>query len=146
MSQHPAVLFVCPHNANRSQIAAGYAQHLAGERVEVVSAGPSPSETMNPVAVEAMAEEGIDISKVVPALLTDDMVRDADVVITLGCADAVPSTDGTRFEDWTLTDPAGRDLDSLRPLRDEIKGRVEGLLTSLAQAGSGARRPLDVGE
>lgn len=132
MNQNLTVLFVCPHNANRSQIAAGYAQHVADARVKVVSAGPSPSETLNPIAVEAMAEEGIDISQAEPALLTEEMVRGADVVITLGCADAVPSTDSTQFEDWTFTDPAGRDLDSLRPLRDEIKGRVERLLTRLA--------------
>jgi arsenate reductase (thioredoxin) len=128
MSQQPRVLFVCPHNANRSQIAAGYAEHLAAGRVRVASAGPSPAEGLNPVAVQAMAEDGIDISHVQPALLTDQTVEDADVIITLGCAAAVPAVDGKRFEDWTLTDPAGRDLDSLRPLRDEIKHRVEGLL------------------
>ena len=132
MSQNPTVLFVCPHNANRSQIAAGYAQHLAGDRVRVVSAGPTPADALNPVAVQAMAEDGIDISQVQPAALTDETVDSADVVITLGCADAVPAVEGKRFEDWTLTDPAGRDLDSLRPMRDEIKGRVQGLLDSLA--------------
>lgn len=131
MTDKPTVLFVCAHNANRSQIAAGYAQQLAGDRVRVVSAGPTPADRLNPVAVEAMAEEGIDISEVRPARLTEQVVDSADVVITLGCADAVPPTDGKRFEDWTLTDPAGRDLDSLRPMRDEIRQRVEGLLASL---------------
>ena len=131
MSQTPTVLFVCPHNANRSQMAAGYAQHLAEGRAHVVSAGPTPADGLNPVAVKAMAEDGIDISHVQPALLTDQTVEDADVIITLGCADAVPATEGKRFEDWTLTDPAGRDLESLRPMRDEIKHRVEGLLASL---------------
>lgn len=132
MSQTPTVLFVCPHNANRSQMAAGYAQRLAGGRVQVVSAGTAPAEGLNPVAVQAMAEDGIDISQVQPALLTDQAVEDADVIVTLGCADAVPAAEGKRFEDWTLTDPAGRDLDSLRPLRDEIKQRVEELLASLS--------------
>ena len=132
MSEKPTVLFVCPHNANRSQIAAGYAEHLADGRVNVVSAGPSPAEALNPVAVEAMAEEGIDISRVRPALLTDRTIEDADIVVTLGCADAVPVAHGKRFEDWTLTDPAGRDLDSIRPMREEIKQRVERLLNGIA--------------
>jgi arsenate reductase len=132
MSENPTVLFVCPHNANRSQIAAGYAQHLGGDRVQVVSAGPTPADGLNPVAVEVMAEDGIDISQVQPALLTDRTIQDADVVITLGCADAVPAVQGKRFEDWALTDPAGRDLDSLRPMRDEIRQRVELLLASLS--------------
>lgn len=131
MSQKPTVLFVCPHNANRSPMAAGYAQHLAEGRVEVRSAGPAPAEALNPVAVQAMADEGIDISQVDPQLLTEQLVADSDVVITLGCADAVPTRAGARFEDWTLTDPAGRDIDSLRPLRDEIKQRVEGLIATL---------------
>lgn len=131
MSQTPTVLFVCAHNANRSQIAAGYAQHLGGDGVHVVSAGPTPADALNPVAVQAMAEDGIDISRVQPALLTDRTVEDADVVITLGCADAVRAPEGKRVEDWILTDPAGRDLDSLRPMRDEIRQRVEGLLDTL---------------
>ena len=131
MTSQPTVLFVCPHNANRSQMAAGYAQHLAGGRIAVLSAGPTPAEKLNPVAVTAMAEEGIDISRVEPALLTDETVQEADVVVTLGCADAVPTVAGKRFEEWTLTDPAGRDLESLRPLREEIRQRVEGLLATL---------------
>lgn len=131
MDQRPTVLFVCPHNANRSQIAAGYAEHLGRGRVEVRSAGPTPAERLNPVAVEAMAEEGIDISAVEPAPLTDEVISGADVVITLGCADAVPARDGKRFEDWTFAEPQGRDLESLRPLREEIRQRVEGLLMTL---------------
>ena len=131
MSHKPTVLFVCPHNANRSQIAAGYAQQLADGRVDVRSAGPTPAEGLNPVAVELMAEDGVDISQVTPQLLTEEAVRDADVVITLGCSDAVPPTDGKRFEDWALADPGGRDLESLRPMRDEIKRRVEALLPGL---------------
>jgi arsenate reductase (thioredoxin) len=131
MSEQTTILFVCPHNANRSQIAAGYTQHLSDGRVNVRSAGPAPAERLNPVAVEAMAEEGIDISQIEPALLTDQVIQDADVIITLGCADAVPPQSGKRFEDWTLADPAGRDLDSLRPMRDEIKQRVEELLARI---------------
>jgi arsenate reductase len=131
MSSRTTILFVCPHNANRSQIAAGYAQHQAEGDVVVTSAGPYPAERLNPVAVDAMAEEGIDISRLRPALLTEETIACADVVITLGCADAVPATTGKRVEDWTLTDPSGRDLDSLRPMRNEIKARVEGLLATL---------------
>lgn len=132
MSQRPTVLFVCPHNANRSQMAAGYAQHLAEGRLDVRSAGPTPAEALNPVAVKAMAEEGIDISRVDPQLLTEQLVADSDVVITLGCADAVTARPGLRSEDWTLTDPGGRDIDSVRRVRDGIKQRVEGLIASLS--------------
>lgn len=131
MSQKPTVLFVCPHNANRSQMAAGFAQHLAKGQVEVWSAGPTPADRLNPVAVQVMAEEGIDISLVEPQLLTDRLVDDADVVITLGCADAVDAPPGKRSEDWMLTDPTGRDIDSVRPMRDQIKQRVERLIVGL---------------
>jgi arsenate reductase len=131
MSQTPTVLFVCPHNANRSQMAAGYAQHLAEGRLQVRSAGPTPADALNPVAVQAMAEEGIDLSRVEPQSLTEQLVDDSHVVITLGCADAVPARPGKRYEDWILADPAGRDIDSLRPMRDEIRERVEVLIASL---------------
>jgi arsenate reductase len=131
MSHKPTVLFVCPHNANRSQIAAGYLHHLADGRVEVRSAGPSPADKLNPVAVQLMAEDGIDIDGVQPQLLTEQIVEAADVVITLGCAEAAPARPGRRFEDWTLADPAGRDIDSVRPMRNQIKQRVEGLLATL---------------
>lgn len=132
MSQRPTVLFVCPHNANRSQMAAGYAQQLAEGRLDVRSAGPTPAEALNPLAVEAMAEEGIDISRVDPQLLTEQLVADSDVVITLGCADAVTARPELRSEDWSLTDPGGRDIDSVRRVRDGIKQRVEGLIASLS--------------
>jgi len=125
------VLFVCPPNANRSQIAAGYAEQLAKGSVRVVSAGPTPADGLNPVAVAAMAEQGIDISQVQPALLTPQTINAADVIITLGCADAIPLTARKRVEDWTLTEPTGRDLPALRALRDEIQQRVESLLASL---------------
>lgn len=131
MSPRPTVLFVCPHNANRSQIAAGYAEQLAGGKVQVVSAGPTPAGGLNPIAIAAMAEDDIDISQVQPALLTERTIDGADVIITLGCADAIPATPGKRVEDWTLTEPTGRDLQALRPLRNEIRQRVETLLASL---------------
>jgi arsenate reductase len=124
------ILFVCVHNAGRSQMAAGYARELGGDRVEVFSAGSEPADSLNPVAVAAMAEEGIDIAGNEPAILTTDAVRAADVVITMGCGDTCPVFPGKRYEDWELTDPAGLGIDEVRPIRDEIKGRVESLLQS----------------
>ncbi|WP_413452509.1 arsenate reductase ArsC [Georgenia phoenicis] len=127
----PTVLFVCVHNAGRSQMAAGYLTALAGDRVVVTSAGSMPAEEINPVAVAAMAEEGIDITANRPALLRDEAVREADVVITMGCGDACPYYPGKRYEDWVLADPAGQDLTAVRPIRDEIRRRVEALLAEL---------------
>jgi len=125
------VLFVCVHNAGRSQMAAGYLQHLAGDRVTVLSAGSMPAEQINPVAVEAMAEEGIDITAASPKVLTTEAVQDSDVVVTMGCGDACPYFPGKRYEDWKLDDPAGQGIEAVRPIRDEIKARVEALLASL---------------
>lgn len=129
---HPTVLFVCVHNAGRSQMAAGWLQHLAGDRVQVLSAGSAPAETINPVAVEAMAEVGVDITSASPKVLTDAAVQTSDVVITMGCGDACPFYPGKRYEDWKLDDPAGQGIDAVRPIRDEIKRRVEELIASLA--------------
>lgn len=129
--QKPAVLFVCVHNAGRSQMAAGYLQHLAGDRIEVLSAGSQPADQVNPAAVAAMAEEGIDIAAEQPKLLTDSAVRTADVVITMGCGDECPFYPGKRYEDWELEDPAGQGLDAVRPIRDEIRRRVEALVAEL---------------
>ena len=128
----PSVLFVCVHNAGRSQMAAGWLRHLAGDRVEVLSAGSAPAEGINPVAVEAMAEVGIDIAGQQPKLLSDAAVQSSDVVITMGCGDACPFYPGTRYEDWALDDPAGQGIDAVRPIRDEIRRRVEELIASLA--------------
>lgn len=127
----PTVLFVCVHNAGRSQMAAGWLQHLAGDRVEVLSAGSAPAASINPVAVEAMAEVGIDITAAVPKVLTDEAVQVSDVVVTMGCGDACPFFPGTRYEDWALEDPAGQGIEAVRPIRDEIRGRVEELIASL---------------
>ncbi|KEP75110.1 hypothetical protein HR12_38405 [Microbacterium sp. SUBG005] len=128
----PTVLFVCVHNAGRSQMAAGYLQHLAGDRIDVLSAGSAPKDSINPVAIAAMAEEGIDISANQPKVLTVEAVKTSDAVITMGCGDACPIFPGKRYEDWELDDPAGQDLDAVRRIRDEIKGRVEGLIASLS--------------
>ena len=125
------ILFVCVHNAGRSQMAAGYARALGGDRVTVLSGGSAPGESLNPMAVAAMAEEGIDISAEVPQLLLTDDVRASDAVITMGCGDACPIFPGKRYEDWELTDPAGRGLDEVRPIRDDIKARVQRLLDDL---------------
>ncbi|AOX44774.1 arsenate reductase ArsC [Microbacterium sp. BH-3-3-3] len=125
------VLFVCVHNAGRSQMAAGYARALGGDRVTVLSGGSAPGATLNPMAVAAMAEEGIDISAEVPQLLLTDDVRASDAVITMGCGDACPIFPGKRYEDWQLTDPAGKGLDEVRPIRDDIKTRVQRLLDEL---------------
>jgi arsenate reductase len=128
----PTVLFVCVHNAGRSQMAAGYLQHLAGDRIDVLSAGSQPAVGVNPVAVAAMAEEGIDITREVPKVLTEGAVRGSDVVVTMGCDDECPYFPGKRYEDWVLDDPAGQDLDVVRQVRDEIRGRVEVLIGELA--------------
>ncbi|WP_412163360.1 arsenate reductase ArsC [Curtobacterium flaccumfaciens] len=130
----PTVLFVCVHNAGRSQMAAGFLQHLAGGRVDVRSAGSEPADQLNPVVVAAMLEEGIDIRSEQPALLSTDAVLAADVVITMGCGDACPVFPGKRYEDWELTDPAGLDLDAVRPIRDDVRARVQDLLAGLAIA------------
>jgi arsenate reductase len=130
----PTVLFVCIHNAGRSQMAAGYLRHLGGGRIDVLSAGSTPADAINPVAVQAMAEEGIDIAAEQPKILTTDQVLASDVVITMGCGDTCPFYPGKRYEDWVLDDPAGQGIDSVRPIRDEIRGRVEALIAELAPA------------
>lgn len=130
----PSVLFVCVHNAGRSQMAAAFLTALAGDRIEVRSAGSAPADSVNPAAVEAMAELGIDMSAEVPKVLTTDAVSASDVVITMGCGDECPYFPGKRYEDWKLEDPAGRGVDSVRPIRDEIKGRIEELIASLTPA------------
>ena len=134
MNEKPRVLFVCIHNAGRSQMAAGYARSLSGGAVDVRSGGSEPGDQINPVAVAAMAEEGIDISHGVPQLMTTEAVRESDVVITMGCGDVCPIFPGKRYEDWELTDPSGLALDEVRPIRDEIKRRVEILLGELLPA------------
>ena len=128
----PSVLFVCIHNAGRSQMAAGYLRHLAGDRIEVRSAGSMPADQINPIAVEAMREEGIDITTEQPKVLTPEAVQASDVVITMGCGDACPYYPGKRYEDWKLDDPAGQGIDAVRPIRDDIRSRIEGLIASLA--------------
>ncbi|TJY70453.1 arsenate reductase ArsC [Arthrobacter sp. CAU 1506] len=132
MTSKPTVLFVCVHNAGRSQMAAGYLQHLAGDRITVLSAGSAPGNQINPVAVQAMAEEGIDISRAVPKILTTGAVQESDVVITMGCGDTCPYFPGKRYEDWVLDDPAGQEIDMVRGVRDDIKNRVQALIRSLA--------------
>ncbi len=127
----PTVLFVCVHNAGRSQMAAGWLQHLAGDRVQVLSAGSAPADSINPVAVEAMHEVGIDIAGNQPKVLTTEAVKESDVVITMGCGDTCPFFPGKRYEDWVLEDPAGQGIESVRPIRDEIKSRVEALLAEI---------------
>lgn len=128
----PSVLFVCVHNAGRSQMAAGFLRDLAGERIEVRSAGSLPADRINPVAVEAMAEVGIDIAAAAPKVLTTDAVQESDIVITMGCGDACPVFPGKRYEDWQLDDPAGQGIDAVRVIRDDIRRRVEELVASLA--------------
>lgn len=134
MTHKPTVLFVCVHNAGRSQMAAGFLQHLAGDRIEVLSAGSAPGDQINSVAVAAMAEEGIDISREQPKILTTGAVQKSDVVITMGCGDECPYFPGKRYEDWKLDDPAGQGLESVRPIRDEIRSRVEALIAELVPA------------
>ncbi|MEV6242356.1 arsenate reductase ArsC [Lentzea sp. NPDC051838] len=128
----PSVLFVCVHNAGRSQMAAAFLTHLAGDRVEVRSAGSAPADTVNPSVVLAMEEVGIDISRETPKVLTTDAVQASDVVITMGCGDACPYFPGKRYLDWTLEDPAGQGVEAVRPIRDEIERRVRGLIDEIA--------------
>ena len=134
MSDKPTILFVCIHNAGRSQMAAGYARALSGGAVEVLSGGSEPGDQINPMAVAAMAEEGIDISQAVPTLMTTEQVRESDAVITMGCGDVCPIFPGKRYEDWELTDPKGKPLEEVRVIRDDIKRRVQGLLAELGVA------------
>ena len=131
MSTKPSVLFVCVHNAGRSQMAAAYLTALAGDSVEVRSAGSAPAESVNPAVVAAMAEEGIDIATEVPKVLTVDAVRESDVVITMGCGDVCPIFPGQRCEDWVLDAPAGQGVDAVRPIRDEIRSRIEALIAEI---------------
>ncbi|WP_299037810.1 arsenate reductase ArsC [uncultured Pseudokineococcus sp.] len=131
MSERPSVLYVCVHNAGRSQMAAGFTAALSGGAVEVRSAGSMPAEQINPTAVEAMAEVGIDLTAEQPKVLTTEAVRASDAVITMGCGDACPIFPGKRYEDWALEDPAGQGLEAVRPIRDEIRRRVEALLADL---------------
>ena len=130
-SVKPSVLFVCVHNAGRSQMAAGFLTALAGDRIEVRSAGSAPADSVNPAAVAAMTEVGIDISDQSPKILTFDTVETSDVVITMGCGDVCPVFPGVSYRDWTLDDPAGKGVDAVRPIRDEIKARVEALIAEL---------------
>jgi len=127
----PSVLFVCVHNAGRSQMAAGYVRELGQGRIEVRSAGSEPADQLNPVAVEAMAEEGIDITAATPNILTPEAVKASDVVITMGCGDACPIFPGKRYEDWQLEDPAGQGIEAVRAIRDDIKARVQQLVSEL---------------
>ncbi|WP_436527348.1 arsenate reductase ArsC [Actinoplanes sp. HUAS TT8] len=131
MTTKPSVLFVCVHNAGRSQMAAGWLRHLAGDRVEVRSAGSEPAERINPVAVQAMAEAGVDITGEQPKRLDHAAAEASDVIVTMGCGDACPFFPGKRYEDWKLDDPAGQGLDAVRPIRDAIRVRIEQLLTEL---------------
>jgi arsenate reductase (thioredoxin) len=131
MSKKPTVLFVCVHNAGRSQMAAGYLTHLAGDRIEILSAGSAPADSINPVAIQVMSEEGIDISGEQPKILTDETVQCADVVITMGCGDSCKFYPGKRYEDWVLDDPAGQGVESVRPIRDAIRIKIEKLITEL---------------
>jgi arsenate reductase (thioredoxin) len=131
VSDRPTVLFVCVHNAGRSQMAAAYLQHLAGDRVTVLSAGSAPADSVNPAAVAAMLEEGIDMSAQTPKVLTDEAVVASDVVITMGCGDTCRFYPGKRYEDWVLDDPAGQGVEAVRPIRDEIRRRVEALISDL---------------
>ena len=135
MTGRTSVLFVCVHNAGRSQMAAGWLRHLAGDRVEVRSAGSLPGDRVNPAAVQAMAEVGIDISDQRPKILTSEAVEASDVVITMGCGDACPVFPGTRYLDWALEDPAGKGVAAVRPIRDEIERRIRGLLDELSRTG-----------
>ncbi|PPI59801.1 arsenate reductase ArsC [Rathayibacter sp. TRS19] len=130
----PTVLFVCIHNAGRSQMAAGYLRALSGGAVEVRSGGSEPGDSITPIAIEAMAEEGIDISQAVPQLMTTEQVQASDVVITMGCGDVCPVFPGKRYEDWDLADPKGRPLEEVRSIRDDIRARVQALVAELLPA------------
>ncbi|MEV0461582.1 arsenate reductase ArsC [Nocardia tengchongensis] len=136
MHAKPSVLFVCVHNAGRSQMAQGFLSHLAGDAIEVRSAGTAPAETINPSAVAAMAELGIDITAQTPKVLTPDTVQTSTVVITMGCGDTCPYFPGVDYRDWTLDDPAGKGVEAVRPIRDEIRTRVEQLVKELLDPGS----------
>lgn len=138
MNAKPSVLFVCVHNAGRSQMAAGFLTRVAGERIEVRSAGSTPADRVNPVAVAAMREVGIDITAETPKLLTADAVQASDVCVTMGCGDTCPVFPGKRYLDWELDDPAGKDIEAVRPIRDEIERRVRVLVDDLLGAGNGA--------
>jgi arsenate reductase (thioredoxin) len=127
----PSVLFVCVHNAGRSQMAAGWLQALAGDAIEVRSAGTAPADRINPAAIEAMREVGIDLTAATPKVLTVDAVQVSDVVITMGCGDTCPVLPGVSYRDWALPDPAGQGIDAVRPIRDEIRARVQELVTEL---------------
>ncbi|WP_460362881.1 arsenate reductase ArsC [Actinocorallia lasiicapitis] len=131
VSDKPSVLFVCVHNAGRSQMAAAWLAHLAGDRVEVRSAGSAPADSVNPAVVEAMREVGIDLAAETPKVLTVEAVQSSDVCITMGCGDVCPIFPGKRYLDWTLDDPAGQGVEAVRPIRDEIKTRIEGLIAEL---------------
>jgi protein-tyrosine-phosphatase len=133
MSKKASVLFVCVHNAGRSQMAAGYLQSLAGDRVEVRSAGTAPRDSVNPSAVAAMLEEGIDISANTPKVLTDEAVKDSDYVITMGCGDTCPYFPGKTYLDWVLDDPAGQGVEAVRPIRDKIRAHIEELIAEIDQ-------------
>ena len=134
MTHKPTVLFVCIHNAGRSQMAAGYLRHLGGGRIDVLSAGSAPAESINPAVRDAMLEEGIDLSAEKPKILTTEAVKASDVVVTMGCGDTCPFYPGKRYEDWVLPDPAGQGIDAVRPIRDEIKARVTALIADLVPA------------
>jgi len=134
MADKPSVLFVCVHNAGRSQMAAAYLTHLAGNRVVVRSAGSAPADTVNPAVVDALAEEGIDITAETPKVLTTEAVQGSDVVITMGCGDVCPVYPGKRYEDWVLEDPAGQGVAAVRPIRDDIRRRIEVLISEIAPA------------
>jgi protein-tyrosine-phosphatase len=136
MTAKPTVLFVCIHNAGRSQMAAGYLKALSHGAVEVRSGGSEPGTEINPIAIQAMAEEGIDISQGVPQLMTTEAVQASDVVITMGCGDVCPIFPGKRYEDWELADPKGKGIDEVRPIRDDIKARITVLLAELLPAGT----------
>ena len=139
MTTAPSVLFVCVHNAGRSQMAAAYLTHLAGDRVEVRSAGSRPADTVNLAVVEAMREEGIDISAEIPKVLTTEAVQSSDYVITMGCGDECPFFPGRTYLDWVLEDPAGQGVDAVRPIRNEIKLRIEGLIAEIDAKATGSR-------
>lgn len=133
-TKKPTVLFVCIHNAGRSQMAAGYLRALSGGSIEVLSGGSEPGDQINAMAITAMAEEGIDISQAVPQSMTTEQVHESDVVITMGCGDVCPIFPGKRYEDWELVDPKGKSLEEVRPIRDDIKARVQSLLAELLEA------------
>jgi len=134
VTHKPTVLFVCIHNAGRSQMAAGYLRHLGEGRIDVLSAGSAPAESINPAVRDAMLEEGIDLSAEKPKILTTEAVKASDVVVTMGCGDTCPYYPGKRYEDWVLPDPAGQGIDAVRPIRNEIKARVTALVADLVPA------------